>query len=176
MAADKIAIRLCGPEDAQVLALVGAATFLDAYSGVMPGKSIVEHCRVNHSAEAYAAYFKKAETRIWLAETVAQEGPVGYAMLTSPDLPVKDLTGDDAELKRIYVLTRFHGTGVGKRLMMQALDGARAMRKRRVLLGMHPENKRALAFYERTGFRVIGKRPFQMGFNVYEDLVLACVL
>ncbi len=173
---DEISIRRCGRSDAQTLAVVGVATFLDAYSGRMPGRSIVEHCKVNHSAEAYAKYLEEAGTRVWLAETVAQEGPVGYAILTAPDLPLADLSEDDVELKRIYVLTRFHGSGVGRRLMQTALEEARAMGRRRVLLGMHPDNARALAFYEKAGFQVVGRRRFQMGFNIYDDLVLGCVL
>jgi ribosomal protein S18 acetylase RimI-like enzyme len=57
--------------------------------------------------------------------------------------------------------------------MEMAMEEARKMGKRRVLLGMHPENARALAFYEKAGFRVMGTRTFRMGFNTYEDLVLA---
>ncbi len=167
----EIVIRRCGVEDAAVLALLGGATFLDAFSGMLPGRSIVEHCRVNHSAEAYAKYLSKPECRVWMAETVVEEGPVGYAMLTAPDLPV-EVSGEDTELKRIYVLSRFHGSGTGKRLMEEAIAGARGMGKKRLLLGVHEGNERALGFYERAGFEVVGKRTFQMGFSVFEDLVL----
>lgn len=171
MALEEIGIRRCSVEDAATLALVGAATFLDAFSGVLPGRSIVQHCKVNHSVEAYAGYLSQPESRVWLAETEVQEGPVGYAMLTKPDLPV-EVTAQDVELKRIYVLTRFHGTGAGKRLMETAMEEARTMARRRMLLGVHAENVRALAFYERAGFEVVGKRTFQMGFDVFDDLVL----
>ena len=171
MALQEIGIRRCSVEDAEALALVGAATFLDAFSGVLPGRSIVQHCKVNHSVEAYAGYLSQPESRVWLAETKAQEGPVGYAMLTAPDLPV-EVTAEDVELKRIYVLTRFHGTGTGKRLMETAIKEARAMGRRRMLLGVHAGNARALGFYERAGFQVLGTRTFQMGFSVFDDFVL----
>ena len=155
-----------------MLALVGAATFLDAFAGMLPGRSIVEHCRVNHDAEKYATYLSQPQCRAWVAETVAQAGPVGYAMVTKPDLPLPDLREDDLEVKRIYLLSRFHGGGTGRRLMQAAVTGAQAMGGRRLFLGVFAGNARAIAFYKKEGFRVVGERTFQMGFSVFDDLVL----
>lgn len=155
-----------------MLALVGAATFLDAFAGMLPGKSIVEHCRVQHAAEKYAAYLAQAECGIWVAETVVEAGPVGYSMVTRPDLPIEDPAEGDVELKRIYLLSRFHGSGAGRRLMEAAVDGARAMGGRRLFLGVFAGNARAVRFYEKSGFAVVGKRTFQMGFNIFDDLVM----
>jgi diamine N-acetyltransferase len=172
VAVSEVSVRRGTVEDAQALALVGSATFLDSFAGILEGKSIVQHCKVNHAAEVYAGYLERPDCRIWLAETAVKEGPVGYAMLTKPDLPIADPRLDDVELKRIYVLTRFHGTGTGRRLMETAMDEARTMGRRRIFLGVYGGNLRAIAFYERAGFRVTGSRTFQMGFTIYDDLVL----
>ena len=40
-----IRIRECGPADAQALALVGQATFLQSYADDLPGADILAHCR-----------------------------------------------------------------------------------------------------------------------------------
>jgi ribosomal protein S18 acetylase RimI-like enzyme len=170
---DEIALRACTGDDAQLLSVLGSATFLDAFAGTLPGASIIEHCRINHSPEKYRYYLSQPQTRIWVAETVHQQGPVGYSMLTAPDLPIDDPRETDLELKRIYLLSRFHGSGAGRALMDAAVEGAREQGAKRLYLGVYAGNARALAFYAKEGYRIVGARTFQMGFNVFDDHVLA---
>ncbi len=106
--------------------------------------------------------------KVWMAE--ADRGaPIGYAMLTAPDLP--DAQAGDIELKRIYTLSRFHGSGVGAALM-QAVIGA-SHGYDRLLLGVYRHNDRAIAFYRKQGFELAGTRQFNVGGTLYDDLVFA---
>jgi ribosomal protein S18 acetylase RimI-like enzyme len=90
--------------------------------------------------------------------------------------PLPDLSADDIELKRIYLLSRFQGNGRGNRLMEGALNAARAMGKKRILLGVYAKNAKALAFYRKHGFAQVGTRTFQVGSSVFHDLVLGRAL
>jgi ribosomal protein S18 acetylase RimI-like enzyme len=165
-------IRPCGPEDALALSTVASATFLETYAGIIDGGDILAHCRTQHAVEAYARWLADTATPLLLAVVDPGACPVGYAMLSPPDLPV--LTGEgDVELKRIYVLHRFHGDGVGLALLNAAVDSARAAGARRMLLGAYGGNDRAIAFYRRNGFTQIGTRVFHVGDNDYDDVVLA---
>jgi ribosomal protein S18 acetylase RimI-like enzyme len=170
-----VRIRECASGDASVLALVGQATFLDAYADVLPGPDILAHCEGEHGPAYYAARLGKPGYRFWIAEADPGAAPVGYAMLAPPELPVPCGPGD-VELKRIYLLHRFQGAGVGAALMAAAMDAARAAGASRLLLGVYGQNLRALAFYRRQGFTQAGVRQFQVGANAYDDLVLARVL
>ncbi len=174
--AGEIVLRRAGMEDAAMLALVGAATFLDGFACVLPGEAMVAHAARHHVPEVYARYLEKPEIAAWLA--VARNGgaPVGYAMLTPPELPTETIEEGDLELKRIYALSRFHGSGVGQRLMTTALAEARARGARRVTLGVYAGNARALRFYERNGFRQIGTRQFTVGSLLCDDFVLGRLL
>lgn len=164
-------LRECGPEGAEMLALVGSASFLEAFAGVLEGDDILAHCRNQHSVAKYAGWLAEPETRACVAEV--KGAPVGYALLLKPDLPLE--TGpDDIELKRIYVLHRFQGTGVGAALMRWSLETARASGKGRVLLGVHDGNRQAIEFYERQGFAQVGTRSFQVGKTICSDLILRC--
>lgn len=169
-------IRRAHAGDAEALALVGAATFLDTFAGTLDGADIVGHCRKQHAAELYAQALADPASALWLAETAAGAAPVGFAMLTPPQLPLPDLRADDLELKRIYLLSRFHGGGTGRRLMQCAIDEARARGAGRLLLGVYAGNARALAFYARCGYAQIGERRFQVGGNTYQDAILALEL
>jgi ribosomal protein S18 acetylase RimI-like enzyme len=152
------------------LALVGAASFLEAFAGLLNGEDILAHCRTHHSPQKYAALLADPQTRACIA--AVKQAPVGYAMLCAPDLPVSTAPGD-IELKRIYLLYRFQGEGIGAALMRWSIEIARAMGKRRLLLGVHEGNTRAISFYKRHGFEQAGTRTFQVGSTLCSDLILA---
>lgn len=161
-------IRQAGPADADVLSLIGSATFLDGFAGLVDGGGLVAHCLGAHSADAYRAYFGKG-ARAWLAEVKPGDAPVGYAMLCKPELELA--REGDVELKRIYLLSRFQGSLMAGTLMRTVVDAAAG--SNRILLGVKNDNHRALAFYAKHGFETIGTRQFNVGGKTYDDLVLA---
>jgi ribosomal protein S18 acetylase RimI-like enzyme len=163
-------IRTAGPQDGARLALVGGATFLETFAGILDGAAIVAHCAREHAPTAYGDYLADGAVA-WLGETEDGAAPVGYALVAEPKLPGAE--PGDLELKRIYILSRFHGSGLGRGLMDAAIDHATAARARRLLLGVYKGNQRALAFYARSGFVRIAERLFQVGDRHYEDHVLA---
>ncbi len=168
----KLTIRPAALGDEQTLSLVGAATFLETYAHMIPGEDLVSHCASQHSPAAYAAWLRDPNATIWIAETEAK-APIGYLLLTKATLPLDAPQPEDLEVQRIYVLSRFQRTGMGYALMNLAVSKAISKGARRLVLGVHNENARALAFYKRQGFEVIGDRKFQVGNSVFSDSVLA---
>lgn len=166
-------IRRAEAADAGALALIGAATFLETFAGILNGRDIVEHCRVQHAPSIYGGWLADPAVAVWLAETQTPPAPVGYALIAPSKLPLDDVSETDLELKRIYLLSRFHGGGVGRELMNHAIAEARARGARRLLLGVYAGNQRALAFYARNGFYQVGERLFEVGGNPYADNMLA---
>src|SRR5689334_10357138 len=120
-----VTIRACAAGDERALALVGRATFLETYAGVLEVADVLDHCDVEHGAARYAAWLNSPGYRLWIAE-VGGGAPVGYAVLGPVDSSFDEASAPDMELKRIYLLHRFHGEGVGRRLMHAALDAATA--------------------------------------------------
>jgi len=114
------------------------------------------------------------QTAAWLAETATGNGPIGYALLCAGDLPV--IEPGDIELKRIYTLSRFHGTGAGSRLFTCALDHAAAVGAKRLVLSVYAGNERAIAFYRKQGFRQIAALGFKVNDQEYENVALAKTL
>lgn len=163
-------IRPAGPDDAQALSVAGSATFLEAFADIIEGNAIVSHCTKQNSAETYAKYLAGG-AKAWLAEA-SKGAPVGFALLTEPDLP--GAREGDVELKRIYTLSRFHGSGVGAALMQAAVEATAGYQ--RLLLGVYRHNERAIAFYTKQGFEPIGTRQFDVGGVLYDDLVFAKTL
>jgi ribosomal protein S18 acetylase RimI-like enzyme len=169
-------IRSCAAGDEQALALLGQATFLESFAGVLSGADILAHCTTQHSPEIYRAWIGDPKTHVWIAEMEPQGAPVGYLVLAPANLPLPDLKDDDLEIKRIYLLHRVQGTGLGKSLMMEAVNYARQAQRSRLLLGVYGGNDRAIGFYQRHGFRPIGERRFLVGNTYYDDLILGLEL
>jgi diamine N-acetyltransferase len=173
---DTVELRECTPADATALAIIAAATLLEAFAGLVPGDALLAHCQKNHIPSAYISYLEKPETRAWLAEVPPGAAPVGYAMLTAPDFPAGLAQDGDLEIRRIYIFSRFHGGGAGRRMMDLAIASARQQEAKHLLLGVHPGNQRALAFYRKNGFVQVGVRKFQVGTSLVEDPVLSLSL
>jgi GNAT superfamily N-acetyltransferase len=168
-------VRKASSGDVDRLALIGAATFLETFAGILDGSAIIAHCQREHSADAYRAYLETGAAA-WLAETEEGQAPIGFALVASSSLPGSNPDGSDLELKRIYSLSRFHGTGVGGALMQQAVGYALETRALRLLLGVYAGNERARAFYRKQGFIRIADRLFRVGDRDYEDIVFAKAL
>ena len=161
-----VVVREAGAADAARLSLVASATFLETFAGEIAGDALVAYC-ADANSPGYLEKLLTGGARAWLAELDA--APVGYALLNRPELEAA--RDGDIELKKIYVLSRFHGGGVARDLFDAALAAAQG--HRRLLLGVKADNHRAIAFYRKQGFGQIGTRRFDVGGTLYDDIVMA---
>lgn len=173
--ADEVNIRPCALGDESALALIGQATFLETFAGILGGQDILVHCAQAHAAALYRAWLSDPDCALWLAETRAGNAPVGYMVVAPPQLPLPDTTGD-LELKRIYLLGRFQGGGLGKRLVSTAITHAGDAGVKRLLLGVYAGNEPAIGFYRRLGFNNLGTRKFNVGGRDYDDHIMGLSL
>jgi ribosomal protein S18 acetylase RimI-like enzyme len=171
-----VQIRPAALDDADALSLVGSATFLESFAGVLRGSDIVAHCRWQHAPEQYARWLADSAYKIWVAAAELGGASIGYLVLGPADLPLSDLSADDWEVKRVYVLRRYQGAGLGRTLLQRAQHEAQRRGGRRLLLGVYSRNEAALAFYKHVGFTIIGTRTFRVGEHDYDDWVLGMKL
>jgi len=171
-----VLIRQASVADATLLAQLGAATFLETYAGLLSAEDISVHCQRHHCAEAWQQWLSAADSGTWLAYAAKGGAPVGYLLMGLADVPVADLRPSDREIKRLYLLHRFQGMGVGRQLLQHARLSAQAGDCSRLLLGVYSENHAALAFYARVGFSRVGERTFHVGNSHFFDYILGLQL
>lgn len=171
----EIGLRPCTVGDEAALALIGQATFLETFAGILDGKDIIAHCAIAHAANLYRDWLADPDYALWLVESHPGGAPVGYMVVAPPQLPLPDTTGD-LEMKRIYLLGKFQGGGLGKRLVSAAIAHAAATGAKRLLLGVYAHNKPAIGFYERAGFSNLGVRQFNVGGKDYDDNIMGMPL
>ena len=75
-------------------------------------------------------------------------------------------------LERLYLLYRFHGLGLGRRLMEEALAYARARESKVMSLKVNAQNTKSIDFDERYGFKTVSEEPFRAGDRDYRTLVM----
>ncbi|MBN8839810.1 MAG: GNAT family N-acetyltransferase, partial [Sphingomonadales bacterium] len=154
-------LRRAESADAAACSLIAGATFLEAFAGILDGADIVAHVADKSSPANFAVWANDPASVVTLAEATAGAAPVGYSLLTTPDLPVPAEDGD-IELKRIYALAPTHGGGLGSALMQRAIEDAQALGRKRMLLGVYGGNARAQRFYAKQGFALVGNRRFKV--------------
>lgn len=169
----KTPIRRAAPGDERALSLIGSATFLETYAGILDAADISAHCVVKHSPSFYAEQLSDPASRLWLAEAEIGLAPVGFVSLGPAITQAPGPRSNDIEIHRLYVLQRFHGRKIGANLLHAVTEAAQELGKARLIVGVNGLNKTGVAFYEGAGFIRLGKRKFTIGATAHDDVVLA---
>jgi diamine N-acetyltransferase len=165
-----LSLRHAHAGDAAKLSLIGGASFLETFAHDHPGDALVDFVRDYHSIAAWDRVLADRETAIWIVEESAG-APIGYAVLAPAQLP--GTMPGDAELKRIYLLSKWHGTGIAQEMFDAAEAEARSRGARRLVLSVYMRNARAIRFYEKRGFVTIGRATFAEFPVAFSDNVMA---
>jgi GNAT superfamily N-acetyltransferase len=166
-------VRRASIADASRLSLIGCATFIESFAHDHDGDEVVRYLASDHSPEWYARELADPDKCAWLVEE-AVGCPVGYAMAIPAALPGSD-SATDYELKRIYLLSKWHGGGWGSKLFEIVEQAARTRGAQRLVLSVYVKNFAAQKFYAARGFETIGRWVFE-GFDTSEDFILAKTL
>jgi diamine N-acetyltransferase len=181
----KIAIHLATLSDAALLADLGARTFMETYEHANTADDMRTHLDRVFTTEARAAELGDNDRATFIADSVSRGAAesagarvevVGYATARRNSFSSDAHFRNPAELEKIYVLNSAHGRGAGAALVNAYVEQARRWRCDGLWLGVWEKNSRAIGFYERMGFTVVGLKTFQLGADTQNDLVMARAL
>jgi len=95
-----------------------------------------------------------------IAEVYKDRGRFWIAIIDNKvigTVAVREMGQSVAKLNRMFVLTKYHGTGVGQSLLDHALKFAKQQEYTSIILNTHLLMKRAHRFYEKNGFKIINE-------------------
>lgn len=92
---------------------------------------------------------------------------VGYSKINL-NYPFKAVTDAScAKMERLYLLDKTHGTGLGKAFFDFNIELTKAHQQSGVWLFVWVENHRAIRFYEKQGFEIVGEHDFRISDRHY---------
>jgi ribosomal protein S18 acetylase RimI-like enzyme len=171
------ALRWATPADAASLARAAAAFFADTFAPDNRPEDMDAYVSSAFSEERQRHELSDPTNRILLALDTG-ESLAGYAHLKVGTRPASGAlpnvsTKRTVEIARLYADRRWHGRGLGGLLMDSCLAAGREWGAELVWLGVWERNARAIAFYQKHGFRVVGEQSFLLGADQQRDLVMA---
>jgi ribosomal protein S18 acetylase RimI-like enzyme len=186
--------------DAAELAAFGARTFIETYSvtSSRPG-DIEAHVKASFGIPQQSKELADdSSTTIILARSSDKSQLLAYAQIVAPSpLPISvpssyknsedSVAAEDMkilsvaptmELKRFYVDSQAHGSGIAAMLMDHVFDVARNQGQHQyVWLGVWEENPRAISYYtKKAGFWEVGTTVFAVGSDKQTDRVLVAAV
>jgi ribosomal protein S18 acetylase RimI-like enzyme len=163
-------IRPADPDDAALLADLGARTFRETFEGICSPQDLEQFLEDTYSEAKQRAELVDPARPAWVLEL---EGiPAGFLQLRLGHREPWVTGQHPVELQRIYVLRALQARGLGAALMRTALDQARSWGADFLWLGVWEHNEKALAFYARHGFHEAGDHVFRIGQQLDRDLIL----
>jgi len=164
-------IRRATRDDLADLVRVARESFFAAYCAIDDPDDVRAYAERHFTAEVFAAAIEDSSG---LLAVLLDAGEItGYALLVESAAP-NGVTGNQpVELSRLYLLADRIGRGHGAALLAHALDWAAESGFDTLWLGVYDRNERAMAFYRRFGFEVVGTRPFDWHGEIYHDPVMA---
>jgi GNAT superfamily N-acetyltransferase len=163
-----IAYRDATPADVALMARLGPETFVETFGHLYTPENLAAFL-ANHSD----ANWRGELTDKLYAVRIAEQGsdPVGFAKLGPPSLPFA-VEGPAVELRQLYVLKPWQGSGVAAALMDWVIAEARRRGADGLYLSVFIDNHRAQRFYARYGFEAIGRYAFMVGAHADEDIIM----
>jgi GNAT superfamily N-acetyltransferase len=139
--------------DASLLARVGAELFTAAFAAQNDPNDLKAYLAMAFSPSKQHAELVDPDRTTWIAES-PDGAPAGYAMLKRGVRCAAVAANHPAEVQRFYVAAPFQGRGLAQELMSACVEQANEWGCDALWLGVWELNPRAVAFYEKCGFRV----------------------
>ncbi len=165
-----VRIRRATAADEALLADLGTETFHDTFAAENTPEDMAQYLERAFGAGRQAEELADPAAAFLIAQV--DDAPVGYARIrwgtTRAVVPGTRLL----EIVRLYVRRPWIGRGVGAAMMSACVAEARLSNCDVVWLAVWERNLRALAFYEKWGFTIVGQQVFQLGADLQRDLVM----
>jgi ribosomal protein S18 acetylase RimI-like enzyme len=153
-----------------LLAEMGARTFYDTFAKDNTPADITSYLAASFSPGKQADELADPANIFLIAEI--EDIPAGYARLRLSS-PPPAITGiKPIEIVRFYSVQSWIGRGVGAALMSACLSIAHQNGCDTIWLDVWEHNPRAIAFYRKWGFAIVGRQAFQLGSDLQNDLLM----
>ena len=170
----KVTICSASASDAEELAAFAARTFAETFAADNRPEDMQAHLSANYGVEQQAEELADPSVTTILARSDGEL--VGYAQVRRSTPPSCVTHADPIELHRFYLDKQAQGSGLASELMLAVHEAAEEFGAQHVWLGVWERNPRAIAFYQKTGFRDVGSTIYMVGPDRQTDRVMVTAI
>ncbi|MFN8353654.1 MAG: GNAT family N-acetyltransferase [Spirosomataceae bacterium] len=144
--------------------------FVTTYGGFNTPENMAMYVEKAFSLAQYEADLSLDSLRFIVAE---EEGRlIAYTKLCLDKPSEINPTLKAVEISRFYVDEPYQGKGLAQLLMNHTLDWAQAYGAKMVWLAVWQHYPKAVRFYEKCGFQIVGSTTFVLGTDVQDDYLM----
>jgi diamine N-acetyltransferase len=169
-----LTMRRADISDAALLAEFAARTFAATFGAENTADDLAAHLAASYGVVQQRREIRNPDVITLLAEDDGRLA--GYAQVRRNAAPIEPPPASAVELWRFYVDRPWHGRGVAAPMMSAAKDAAVALGGQQMWLSVWERNPRAIAFYGKCGFRMVGSKDFWVGSDRQTDHVMVVEL
>ncbi|HCN12309.1 MAG TPA: GNAT family N-acetyltransferase [Chryseobacterium sp.] len=163
-------IRKLKISDLEKLHEISIQTFTETFSEANSEEDMQQYISESLNEERLLSELQNNDSEFYFAE---EKGKIlGYLKLNFRDAQNESFPNDYIEIERIYVIKEFLEKKVGKILFDKVIERACEINADCIWLGVWEKNERAIAFYEKNGFEIVGRHDFVLGEDLQTDLIM----
>ena len=167
---ENLVTRQCRYKDIETLRTLSVKTFTETFLADNTPDDINTYVAEHFSAQQLGRELDDANSMLLLVEYHATA--VAYMKLNFEQAQTEREYPGSLEIQRIYVLKEFKGMHIGKHLVDTAVEIANREHLDYLWLGVWEHNSRAIAFYEKQGFKKFTTHSFKLGNDLQQDHIM----
>jgi len=153
-----------------ILVEIAIQTFDETFASSNKAEDMQNYNERCFTVEQFGKEMKSKDSWFYFAEFKGELA--GYLKVNAGNAQTEMKEEEGFEIERIYVLKKFHGTGIGAELMKKAIQKGTKLKKKYLWMGVHEENFRALRFYQKFGLEAFDEHIFMMGMTPQRDVLM----
>ncbi|NVJ89086.1 MAG: GNAT family N-acetyltransferase [Flavobacteriaceae bacterium] len=158
-----ITIRKASVNDADLLSKLSIETFLPAHGHSASKNDIDSYISENFTTKNFTKELSNENHQYYLFSY--NNKIVGYSKVVF-NLTCENIDSENISyLSRIYFLKEYYGLGLAKQLFDFNIQLCKENNQIGMWLKVWIENKRAIQFYKKIGFTIVGKSDFRISEN-----------
>lgn len=146
--------------DLQLLSEIGKKTLLQSHGKSATPADLTAYVNIKFSLDAITEELRDKKSIFHIIYHV--EEPAGYSKMifsaADPNLRLQNAT----KLERLYLLEKFYGLKLGLELFKVNLEISKENQEAGMWLFVWKENYRAINFYRKLGFEIVGSYDFKI--------------
>lgn len=155
-----ISIKRAESEHNSILSGIAEQTFKESHGNSASKQDIDHYVAEKYNTDVFSEQLKDLKNNYHLIYSGNQ--PVGYSNIVYNSPYGKSEIENIAKLERIYILKEFYDSKLGFELFQFNLKVASENDQKGIWLCVWTENQRAIKFYQRNQFRIVGRYDFRI--------------